>query len=118
MHKNIGIFRLGIFGWGIIFLWNPGRVELRAHGIDSGDAVDFLGAKLQQPQAPKPHLDGLTLGYAEYNTYISFQHHKVCSCCFACKNIPSMKCYEDNGASARVFAQDLSWTLAPLALCS
>jgi len=82
--------------------------------------VDFLDAKLEariQPQ-PKPHLDGIALGYAEFNTWISSQHHKVCSCGFAHGIIPSMDCYEDIDASAGATVQDSSWALAPLALCS
>ena len=44
--------------------------------------MDFLGAQLearmrQQPQAPKPYLDCITLRHAEYNAWISSQHQKV-----------------------------------------
>ena len=66
--------------------------SFRARGIDRGCVVDFLGAKLrariqQQPQAPKPHLDCITLQHAEYNAWISSQYQKVCSCGFARRNI-------------------------------
>ena len=97
--------------------------SFRARGIDRGCVVDFLGAKLrariqQQPQAPKPYLDCITLQHAEYNAWISSQYQKVCSCGFARRNIPSMECYEDIDARAGVFVQASSWTSAPLALCS
>jgi len=85
--------------------------------------MDFLGAKRearmrQQPQAPKPYLDCITLRYAEYNACISSQHQKVCNCGFARRNIFSMECFEDIDASAGVFVQASSWTSAPLALSS
>jgi len=56
--------------------------SFRARGIDRGCVVDFLGAKLrariqQQPQAPKPHLECITLQHAEYNAWISSQYQKV-----------------------------------------
>jgi len=64
----------------------------RARGIDHGCVVDFLGAQLrariqQQPQAPKPHLDCITLQHAEYNTWISSQYQNV-RCGFTRRNIP------------------------------
>ena len=64
-----------------------------ADGIDVGYAVDFLDAKVEATtriqQQSKPHLDGITLGYAEYNTWNISKHHKVCSCGFARGNISS-----------------------------
>jgi len=56
------IFRLSVHV--LIRSWHE---PFHAHGIDGGYVVDFLDVKLEAriQRQPKPHLDSITLGYAE-----------------------------------------------------